>query len=99
MEINWMKSGIDTKAKINKTLEARAREKASKAKGTAMADCFVLWKEREKAGSYDKSGYLDFIQSVSGIDDVKYDKLVQIKYAVNNNKSWSVLQGMIQHLL
>ena len=94
-----MQSGIATKAKLGKSLEVHQEEGVAKAKGAAMSSCFMLWKAGETAGIYDKQGYLDFIKTVKGVDDPNYNKLVQINSAVNNNKDWIVLQGMIANLL
>lgn len=95
----WLKAGIDTKAKINKSLDVNQKDLVSKAKGQAMSDCISLWNGAAKAGDYDKKGYMLLLRGITGVDDPKYDILVQINAAVNNNKNWSVLQGMIECLL
>ena len=92
----WLQAGIDTKAKINKSLDVSQKEMISKAKGQAMSDCIILWKNTDKAGDYDKKQYMNWIKSVTSVDDANYDVLVQINSGINNNKDWSVLQGMIE---
>ena len=99
IESDWMKKGIESKAKINKSLDDNAKKAVSTAKGTAMADSIVHWDGSEKAKDYNQKDYQNWIQSISDIDDPNYDKLVQINSAMNSNKNWMVLRGMIQHLL
>ena len=94
-----MNKGIETKDKINKSLDAHAKKEVSTAKGKAMADCIILWKVDENAGNYNKKQYIDWIKSITNADDPKYDILVQINSAVNSVKDWTILQGMIESLL
>ena len=61
IQTDWMKAGIETKAKLNKSLDINQKELISKAKGTAMSGCFSLWNAGERAGNYDKSGYIQWI--------------------------------------
>ena len=99
MQNDWMAAGIETKAKINKSLDVNARKVVSTAKGKAMADCIKIWKVNEKAGQYDQKGYMHWIKSITDVDDPNYDMLVQINSAVDNSRDWVVLQGMIETLL
>ena len=96
----WLQAGIDTKAKINKSLDINQKELVSKTKGKGMSDCIFLWKNpAKKAGDYDKKGYLNQIKGINGIDDPNYEILAQINAAVNNNKDWKVLKEIIECLL
>ena len=94
-----VEAGIQTKIRLNKSLIARKKVVASTAKGKAMSDCLILWPNGEKAGDYAKSGYMNYIKSIKNAEDDKYSNIVQINSAVDNNKSWTVLQGMIVTLL
>ena len=100
MQWEWMQAGIETKANINKSLEINQKEMVAKAKGKGISDCLGLWTDAtEKAGDFDKRGYLNWIKQIKGVEDPNYDNLIQINSAVNNNKSWIILKGIIECLL
>lgn len=96
---DWLIAGIETKEKLNKALDVNQKELVSKAKGAALADCFSLWMNEEIAGEYDKKQYVAWVQSITDVDDPKYDKLVQINSALNGCKQWVVLRGIIETIL
>ncbi len=99
-ESKWLEVGIQAKTNLNKSLISRQKAVVDGAKGKAMADCFVLWQNDEKAGDYGKAEYIDYIKSIQSEEDAKYSNIVQINAAVGNGpKSWEILKAMIQTLL
>ena len=99
LQSEWMKQGIETKKDLRKAMKAKEKAVISGAKGKAMAHCFQHWNGQNKAGDYDKKGYLQCIKSIQDEDDPKYDNIMQINTAVEIGKDWDTLRDMIESLL
>ena len=98
-ESEWLEAGIQTKTRLNKSLIAREKVVVSTAKGKAMSDCLISWPNGEKAGDYDKIGYMNYIKSIQDAEDEKYSIIIQINAALDASMDWLILKGMIETLL
>ena len=90
-----MKANVKTKENIDKALVTRQKALVAKAKGQGISYCISLWiNEGEKAGVYDKQGYLNWIKGITGAEDANYDILIQINSAVSSSKDWNMLKAI-----